>query len=368
MPANPLLVVHGVGNRSENVFKETTRYLQERTAGKHQLIHVFWGDLGGISEGLETTLPDIFPGAGESEYLTRALIEPAMASDEDEAAAIISNRATGQSVTAGHSVRSNDETDAIRESIVEAVAQSRYIKTVGDVEVLNSIGDLVAAAVAESGELTGNSGFEVRAWSDGLVGSIMKAADAMIGKITGNLGGTFNQLLRKKMAVPIALTFGDVVAYHQNRNAIHDRLFECLKREAPGWGTKEKPVNVMAHSLGGLVVLDAALTAEGQTLWINRLVTFGSQPAFFHVLAPRKDLDRFEKGKPVTLPGTIKHWTNLWHRLDVLAFTAKPVFRLEDGTAPIEVDVGTTASEIMTLKGWLHSCYWESGELLDAWR
>ncbi len=129
-----------------------------------------------------------------------------------------------------------------------------------------------------------------------------------------------------------------------------------------------KPINVMAHSLGGLLVIDAALGAEGRQLVIDRLVTFGSQAAFFHVMTPRNGLKAYEKGKFATLPNTVNHWTNLWHRMDVLAFTAKPVFRLADGSSPVELDVTSSGSEIIALRAWLHSCYWDSPELLDAWR
>lgn len=350
MEPKPLLVVHGVGNRSIEAFDKTTQFLRDKLKARHQLINLFWGDLGGVSEGLADTLPSIFPEALDAdEHHTRSGAE----TQENAVDAIYAK------VSGGNQVRSQPE---VRSTIEDAVAESTFIKHVDDPEVLDAIGELVAAAAQE------NSGGNLTR-SDGPIGAIISAADTLIGKLTSRLGGSLNQVLRKKMAVPISLTFGDVVGYHQNRDAIMQRLFSVLAKEAPGWGTQEKPINVMAHSLGGLAVVDAALSGlDDRRLWIDKLVTFGSQPAFFHVMAPRKNLAKYEPGKPVTLPGTIKQWTNLWHRMDVLAFIAKPVFRLADGSSPVEVDVASRASEIAELKGWLHSIYWESEELLDAWK
>lgn len=366
MAIEPLLVIHGIGNRSEAVFNQTTAFLQEGLIDDYQLVRVFWGDLGGVGANLEDTLPDIFPGAQADRTATRALAE----TDEIDAAAIISARVTGQSVMASEAVRSGADAVAVRHAIADAVRSTQFIKREQDVELLSAVADQITAALSEHaidyGAATTRLGITVRAGCGDQIGAIIRAADAMIGKITGQLGGTLNQLLRRKMAMPVALSLGDVVGYHQNRPEIHQRLFDRLDRDAPGWGTRGKPINVMAHSLGGLLALDAALGAEGRQLEINRLVTFGSQPAFFHVMAPRYGLPHYEKGKRVTLPDTIRHWTNLWHRLDVLAFVAEPVFELHDGSDIVEVDVTASSSEIAAANGWLHSYYWRSTQLLNA--
>ena len=112
----------------------------------------------------------------------------------------------------------------------------------------------------------------------------------------------------------------------------------------------------MAHSLGGLLVLDAAPgTESGRTLWLERFVTFGSQAAFFHIMAPRKGLSAYAHGSHVSLPKSIATWSNLWHPLDLPAFVAGPVFRLAGGKPPVDIEVTAKASEIVDDKGWLHS-------------
>jgi hypothetical protein len=376
MNALPLLVVHGIANRSHEDFLAQCAWLQVQVGERYKLIDVYWGDLGGISDGLMDSLPAIFPYGEDSDdfhgHLTRA---HALVDGGTLAVQAITVRVTGgMSAQGGVQVRSDPQTD-VQEAIRIAVEQSTFVKDLTDLDVLNAVGDLVAAVLAE--QVHGGS-FNVR--SDtftlranlassvlGAVKAVMSAADAMIGKITGAVGGTLNQFVRGKLAGPIALTLGDVVGYHQNRQKIHERLFARLDSEAAGWGVEGKPVHVMAHSLGGLLVLDAALGACGRTLHIERLVTFGSQPAFFHIMTPRNGLAPYRHAQPVTLPTSIARWINLWHPLDVLAFVTASVFRLSGGSAPQDVQVQANVSTIADASGWLHSVYWRSPELVAAW-
>ncbi|MFF8990559.1 hypothetical protein ACF09H_11575 [Streptomyces sp. NPDC014983] len=110
----------------------------------------------------------------------------------------------------------------------------------------------------------------------------------------------------------------------------------------------------MAHSLGGVIAVDMATAAE--PLWTESLVTFGSQAAFFHVCDPRGgQLAPYTGDMPVRLPNSLNRWTNLWEPLDVLAFAASKLFRLHDGTAPVDLPVNHQASTGM----WTHSAYWK---------
>lgn len=377
MSVEPLVVVHGIANRSQEDFWAQCDWLQAQLGDQYKLVDVYWGDLGGISDGLVDSLPAIFPFGGEDgglhEHLTRA---HAVLDGGTPAAQVIAARVTGDTVPhGGFRVRADPQTD-VDEAIRVAVAQTAFVKDVTDPDVLNAVGDLVAAALAAQspgGDLAVRSGgFTVRAELAssvlGAVKAVIDAADAMIGKLTGALGGTLNQFVRGKLAGPIALTLGDVVGYHQNRERIHERLFERLDSDVPGWGVEGKPVHVMAHSLGGLLVLDAALGACGRTLHVERLVTFGSQPAFFHIMTPRNGLAPYRQGHPVGLPSSIARWTNLWHPLDVLAFVTATVFRLSDGSAPQDIQVQASANTIAEAGGWLHSVYWRSPELVAAWK
>jgi hypothetical protein len=79
----------------------------------------------------------------------------------------------------------------------------------------------------------------------------------------------------------------------------------------------QQPVDVLAHSLGGVITFDTA-TAD-QPLWIRQFVTFGSQPSLFHVCDPRGGALTPYAGAPVQLPQSIGAWTNLWEPLDPVA-------------------------------------------------
>lgn len=379
MSPTPVLVVHGISNRSATAFAQTVSELQSAIGSAYALFDFVWGDLGGVSAGLADTLPGLWPAIGTSHrHETRAGAQTAAA--DIIVAQVISGRPASQSP--GFDVRSDQ---ALQQQIRHAVATTDWVKDLEDVESLVAVGDLVREALQEAaaavaftkkpnlGAAFGGQGdVEVRAGIGNVVDRIVGRVDHLIGKLTAGLGGTVNQLVRGKLAVPIALTLGDIVGYHQNRRQIQERLFARIDQMANGFGTRERPIDVMAHSLGGLLVLDAALGSEvdDRRLHVRKLVTFGSQPAFFHVMSPRKGLPPYDSASArVRLPeGSIGSWTNLWHPLDVLAFLAGSVFALPDGSAPVDLEVGTPGSDIIERRGWLHSVYWTSPLLWQQWR
>ncbi len=126
--------------------------------------------------------------------------------------------------------------------------------------------------------------------------------------------------------------------------------------------SKEHPIDVLAHSLGGVVAIDMATAT--QLLWVRRLVTFGSQPSFFHACDPRGGVLEPYSGVPVKLPPSVGSWTNLWEPLDPLAFAAARVFELYNGSAPIDVEVPHLASSGI----WTHSDYWELDYVVSSIR
>lgn len=139
----------------------------------------------------------------------------------------------------------------------------------------------------------------------------------------------------------------DVIVYqsHTYREKIHTRIRDVIKRELGDQaGTIDQPIKVIAHSLGGVVSFDLACLNQ-DALHIQALVTMGSQPAFFHLLDPREGVAPFE-GEPVSVPRTICRWTNVWDEYDVLGFATDEVFRLFDGTAPLDVRVRATRSRL----------------------
>jgi hypothetical protein len=176
--------------------------------------------------------------------------------------------------------------------------------------------------------------------------------------------GHTNLNLRQVAAVPFINFFGDILAYQRNTAAIRERLWEAIEQSASGYGGREKPINVIAHSLGGVVSFDAALDQQ-KPLWIKVFLTFGSQASFFHVVDPRRPpLADYRHGAAVALPETIGNWTNLWEPLDFLAFAASPIFRLASGGTPQDIEVEHLASYGF----YTHSVYWDTDQLVAAIR
>lgn len=388
-----VLVVHGVNNHDAERFAAEVDALQDWLGGHLALKNVFWGDLGGIGHGLEDTLPPRSGptrGAGEVAWdayfaqqrevlaavaeATRAAGGPA----PDALAEALYRGATGQPPAPAQAqdlaTRAGDDLlDVLR----QALPETRYLRTLQDPALQQAVGDLLADYLGDrrADDAFGGGGLVTRGWGGDLRESVRRfigKVDGLIGQAVSAAAGGANQWLRAALAQPISRTFGDIVAYHQRRGEIHQRLFETLDAEAPGMGTPQRPITVVAHSLGGLACLDAALGSDvlqqGQRrqLHIRRLVTMGSQPAFFHVLAPREGLPRYEPGQPVTLPKTIGRWVNLWHPMDPLAFVVAPVFRLADTSEPLDRRIDTPLSEIAENKGWMHSAYWRSAALMEA--
>lgn len=395
--SEPVLVVHGVANHDADRFRHSIEGLQARFGNRHRLIDVFWGDLGGIAKGLKDTLPALFPQAAEmmragddeaqfqelfvAERLSLMTEENTRAGDQAIADAIY-EAAAGQ---AGGTIPTRADDDLHR-ALVEAIAGTRYLRHLHNEPLQRTAGELVAdlvrstasqAAFGENGAFGGDStgAIATRGWNEDTKEAVRRFVaklDALIGTVVSSVAGSANQWLRGALAQPISLTFGDVVAYHQRRGEIHQRIFETLDREAAGCGSSDRPVTVIAHSLGGLACFDAALGSDvlqhgsQRKLHIKRFVTIGSQPAFFHVLAPREGIDTYAPGKPVALPSSIGEWINLWHPMDVLAFVTAPVFRLASGRAPRDVCIDTPMTEILHDNGWMHSAYWQSEHLIEA--
>jgi hypothetical protein len=157
------------------------------------------------------------------------------------------------------------------------------------------------------------------------------------GRVRGYVNDKF-QDMRGAMTSAVLPFLADVIAYQsQGRRAVvHGRVREVIDRELGAeYGKAGKPVTVIGHSLGGVIGFDMA-TAEVDPLHLNRFVTLGSQPGFFHLLDPRSGGVPAFDGEPVTLGPSIRRWTNIWDEYDVLAFGVSGVFRLHDGSLPVD--------------------------------
>ncbi len=162
--------------------------------------------------------------------------------------------------------------------------------------------------------------------------------------------GVFYAMIRHQYLRASAQFTGDLILYQRRKSELHAVIWEAIMRDAPGYGLKERPVDVIAHSLGSTMVFDLAVAGH-PALHIDHLITCASQTAFFHVIgASPSPLDRADPDEPAVLPPTIGSWSNHFVPLDPWAFLAAPAFQLHDGTKPedIEVYAGERSDRILT--------------------
>ncbi|MFD3563126.1 hypothetical protein ACFWVU_26175 [Streptomyces sp. NPDC058686] len=195
-----------------------------------------------------------------------------------------------------------------------------------------------------------------------LVRRRLRDLDRVAGAAIGAVAGRVNHAVRTRFGPGTTRFLGDVLVYQRHRDAIHARIRARIDEVDPKLGRgPERPVRVVAHSLGGVIAVDMATAVE--PLWTERLVTFGSQAAFFHVCDPRGgQLLPYSGHAPVQLPASLGRWTNLWEPLDLLAFAASQVFQLSDGSNPVDRPVPHAASTGM----WTHSAYWDLPDVATA--
>lgn len=231
---------------------------------------------------------------------------------------------------------------------------TRWLTAVDDPEVLRAVGAALAGPLADE-DLGPGGGAEIRDVDvRGFVRRRLQELDRVVGAVLAAAGGRVNSHLRTAMLPGVAQGVGDILVYQRHQERIRARVREVVASVDPELGrSPERPIDVVAHSLGGVIAVDMA-TAD-DPLWVRSLVTFGSQSPLFHVCDPRGGkLDSFDGAALVRLPPSIAAWTNLWEPLDVLAFVAARVFQLHDGSAPDDRAVPHVASTGL----WSHSAYW----------
>lgn len=380
----PMFVIHGVANRDPDDFEKTVSKLQERVGDRWELFPVFWGDLGGETEGLFDTLfdvsSDIYSSGITDDWLTLTKdIDSTVRSDNHQIEIILE----GASIELGDSseVRSSSDIRIISTVIREEMPKTHTLKHIQQSELLLEIGHILGSLLKQSPESEPDlystrydasedlfsPETETRASFDkgaGRVRALFRYLDRFTGKLLDKTFGQVNQNIRRLVSSQFVHFFGDVFAYQGGKEKFHKRLRDCIERHAPGWGYKDKPVSILAHSLGGVLSFDAAVIGH-PPIWIDNFITVGSQSSFFHIVDSRAGIDRYNTQQPVELPERIKRWFNLWEPLDFLAFSAEHIFRFSGDLTPRDIPVLSPASRILTDFGNTHGVYWESEELLE---
>jgi len=160
---------------------------------------------------------------------------------------------------------------------------------------------------------------------------------------------------------------GDLIVYQRHQGAIHSRIWQAVHSHAPGHGVADRPIDVISHSLGGAMVFDLAVGGD-PALHVRSLLTCASPISYFHIIGcSPTGLDPMSTGRPVTVPPSIEAWTNFFVPLDPWAFLAAPVFTLNNGRPPEDVEVyaGERGDRVLAHAA---SYYWTHPVFLDRAR
>jgi hypothetical protein len=325
---SPVLVIHGAAVRDRAAFEAEVARLAAAVGSPRPFIPVFWGDLAQPAEAIDEVLP----------YLGW-LSTPA--GDPDEAAL---------------------ET-MLQETIDEAV----------DIDVIDGV-DMVTGPdddVGDGGDslLTRLRGARLRFTPEGerlldRMGANWRRQSAAARR---QVLGRVYRAVRDQYLSMAAHFAGDIILYQRRQIEIQARVWETLIREAPGWGVDGAPVSVISHSLGGSVVFDMAIDGHPR-LAIDEWISCACTAPYFHVIGcSPAALAPHVRGSTVALPANVGAWTNFFVPLDPWGYLAAPVFRLADGSAPLDVEVHTGDRRDRLLRhGASH--YWSHPLVVDLIR
>ncbi|MFI9809940.1 hypothetical protein ACIHEJ_37505 [Streptomyces sp. NPDC052301] len=382
---DPVFVIHGVANRDRDGFSSAVAALA--AASGVEMVPVHWGDLGAQDEFIDAALPAYRSGTHtlrDSEAAEPVMAEPVVAAafpeitDESWQLSQV-DAAVRKRLAAGHdgddegmrgSGRDQLDADRVLEYVRDVWGDTEWLRRTGDTQLLLETGRSLAHALLDETDPDGDDAYDgLRGGGTGretrlreLVRRRLQDLDRVAGAAIQAVGARLNHALRDRFGAGTTRFLGDVLVYQRHQQTIHARVREVIDTVHPDLGrSPARPVRIVAHSLGGVIAVDMATAAA--PLWTESLVTFGSQAAFFHVCDPRGgQLQPFEGCTPVQLPDSLNRWTNLWEPLDVLAFAASKVFRLHDGTPPVDVPVDHQASTGI----WTHSAYWALPSVASA--
>jgi hypothetical protein len=380
----PVFVIHGIANRDPAQFDRRVRKLAD-DMGRADVHPVFWGDLGADHQWVPKVVPPVGrdtgrptrdaagqPEATELDELAVAMVaasEPGTRGDVESVLAGV--RQELGAAAAGGDPRTGD--DEFNGWVLAAVEDAwldpalGWLWSIGDPDLLAELGAAVARATVDL--MTAEDQVPVRSPDHvrSVVGAVLRQSDRVAAATMGTAAARFVSWARVRAAPAVAMNVGDLLGYHRHRREILDRVRATIAdRVGPDAGRDgTRRVHLVGHSLGAVIALDAAAAAD-DPVHTASIVTFGSHWSLLHLWRPDGRVPRFD-GQPVSLPPTIRRWTNLWERLDLLAFLAEPLFVLPDGTRPRDVELRQGYAETM----FSHSVYWDSplllAELARAW-
>jgi len=192
------------------------------------------------------------------------------------------------------------------------------------------------ALVAEIEDVLGGAAKGVGAW----------LAAPLVG-LARNLATRYLRRHRHSLSNLASPVIGDLIVYQGRGEPIRNRIAEVLRRA-------EEPAVVIAHSLGGVAVVDTLLLDPSLRPRVRQLVTVGSQAGFFYEI---NGLVGMPYAKDAMLPRSFPPWLNFYDKADMLSYLVNPVLC----TSAIDVEVQSNQPFPQS-----HSAYWTSTPLWDC--
>ncbi len=208
--------------------------------------------------------------------------------------------------------------------------------------------------------------------ADQIARGLLHDADRIVGSVLGQVAGSLNEAIRNGFVADALGFIGDIFVYEHLRPLVQNRIWQAIEADPElsggGWGRDPgHRVHLAGHSLGGVIAFHAATAADsGSKLYLDSLVTFGSQAPMFHLMDPvESGLAAYQPGRPVSVGDGIRRWTNLWEPMDPLAFIAARVFHLGTAAQPV-APTDVAVAHLASYGLWTHSAYWHAPELPEA--
>ncbi|GAA0713061.1 hypothetical protein GCM10010199_11790 [Dactylosporangium roseum] len=362
----PLVYVHGVGNRWDDGYQ---RRSEQRDGLFRQFVFPvigadpaeairspFWGDLGGHLRWSGSSFPtsgsEAF-GDGEADLIDE-IAATELAMDSDRFLVTVAHRDLADAVDLLFSVCpmpvSSDDIGAAAVQLVayctsraravpdgDSLSRHPWLAEVEDDEdlieqllqhstgwSLDQHGDPRHTAARRPAESLSAGG---GAWLNGGLRLVRRAA-------IGAPMSTALHVARAMVGERATTVAADALVYLSSRGdanapgGIVQRVADAVE-EAARKRTDDRPLVVVAHSLGGLITYDV-LSHYRPDLTVDVLVTVGSQVGLFAELGLLRSSDpslpTVEQPR-IDVPPNIRRWLNVVDRADVLAFRAEPVFR-----------------------------------------
>ncbi|GAA1615814.1 hypothetical protein [Actinoplanes couchii] len=378
----PLVYVHGIGNREErrayDVANRTRdrffrRFLPVPVVGHTEIRSPYWGEHGGVLRWKHASLPAAgleslgaggdfeagiarlaaVPGAATGTLLT-GTARNSMRDAVDllftviDADSLDDTAADAVIAAAGALVEYCDQ----RERLAPA-GPDRYPWLAGikdDADLIDQLLSLAAAGGDDPEPDRESLGGRHRRY--GRLRLLLRGGADRLRRAAGLPVETSIAAVRTLTGRPVSDLAGDVLTYLARRGTPDEpgpivRAVLTDLREAAAEAGPDRPLVVVAHSMGGNIMYDL-LTHFAPDLPVHTLVTVGSQVALFEELKlfrgsdpalPGPDLARIPR------PAGLSRWINVVDRADLLGYRAGGVFDgVEDYVYP-------------TSALWAHSAY-----------